>query len=150
MTDESNRNDSAPKTSRIYKAPKRFDVATILVVTSAYASFIAVFRALEVGIHNAVVWLVFLTSVGIVQMLTPERDVRVAAAMTGVAFCLAFRVYADVIVGPYSSWLDIAAPSLTVGPIIGYLGGVLVAGVFLISDKLRNFLFGRSSDRTAE
>ena len=137
----------------VYSAPRRFDLATIFVVTSAYAILFGGFSALGAWPIVSVVIGGYITVVGIGQaVLFGSEKPRSASILVGVV------LHAIIWIG---TW--VAAPRLLPaafvifmagyivigGVILGYCAGTLVGGVFLLADVLRG-RFGRKSPPTTQ
>ena len=141
------------KTSDIYSAPRRFDLATIFVVTAAYSILLGGMTLLDSGPATKVVIGLFVTSVGVFQALYQQkanpRGVSIVAGSISLSVILIVtgilmpRVFAE-------SWFAIVVfGGIIGGAIAGYLAGTLVGGVFLIADVLRKRFTpaaGQSSD----
>jgi putative addiction module component (TIGR02574 family) len=135
------RPDPAVVLPKIYSAPRRFDLATIFVVMSAYSILFAAMSGLQFPPQASLMVGGFITIVGIGQaILFGGRKPRLASIVIGVAaFVVAIlvssiyepRMYArPLILIVMSAWLIVGAAA-------GYVAGVLVGGVFLVADLLR-------------
>ena len=125
----------------IYKVPRRFDLATMFVVTFAFAALLSVLGRFDAPVAFQV-WLVsLLTLVGFVQMFVPVRYVRWASVACGwIMFAIALTtiqmqnrdsmIFGEIITG-------LCCGVLLSGSLFGYLAGVVVAGVFLVADYVR-------------
>ncbi len=128
-----------------FGVPSRFGIGTLLVVTAAYSALLALLRI--VGSNKAVtVWLVvFISIVGLAQMLLfGSRRPREASLLAGAIGlpCLALLVRlihrgqgfgGDDFACMFVSGVLFGAPA-------GYLAGGVVAGVFLIMDAVQRQL----------
>jgi hypothetical protein len=142
---------------KVYSAPRRFDLTTILVVTAGYAVLFGALKMIfsSLGETSGVAITIggFVTAVGIGQaMLFGGRRPRTASIMVGAALC-------SIIMVGFSLWSTprgMSGPMLPfivvygaiAGIIYGYLAGVLVGGVFLVADLFRR-RFKRFSVDTA-
>jgi putative addiction module component (TIGR02574 family) len=134
------RPDPAIVLPKIYSAPRRFDLATIFVVMSAYSILFAAMSGLQFPPQASLMVGGFITIVGIGQaVLFGGRKPRLASVVTGLAAFLVGllvslfepRMYArPLILIVMSAWLIVGAAA-------GYVAGVLVGGVFLVADLLR-------------
>lgn len=131
---------------KVYSAPRRFDLTTILVVTAGYAvlfgSLKMLFNALGETAGVAIVVGGFVTAVGIGQaMLFRGRKPRTASIMVGAVLCSIIMVGMMLWSNPRrlpGSMLPFILVYGAIGGIIyGYLAGVLVGGVFLVADLFR-------------
>jgi hypothetical protein len=131
---------------KVYSAPRRFDLSTIMVVTAAYALMFSVINALFSSIGGAagisIMVGLFVTLVGVGQaFMYGGRKPRTASILVGVTLtCLI--MFGSMLffdsgrgVGFMLPWMLIYG--VLTGAIYGYLAGVMVGGVFLASDLLR-------------
>lgn len=129
--------------SRVYSVPRRFDVATMLVVTLAYALLFGVLRSVRIQSLDVVKVAGFFTCVAIGQaMLFRGKRPRISSVMVGVVYIVAmYGVRAitrdasllEVHYFVLMIWLVIAMA----GAISGYFAGVAIGAVFLLSDVMR-------------
>jgi hypothetical protein len=129
----------APK---IYAAPRRFDLATIFVVTVAYSFLLAGMSLLQFPPVASLIVAGFVTLIGISQaVLFGGHQPRIASLIVGtVVFSCAILAYwlsGGPRLIPTSAFLAIGAFVLIGGAILGYLSGTLIGGVFLLADYLR-------------
>ena len=122
-----------------YKVPQRFDLATVFVVTLAYALLLGLLRALGAPTFVQATIVAVLTIVGAVQMFAPPRHVRIAAIATGV---VAYAVTAIAIFSQQGNGMiypaELLCGAFTIGSSFGYICGTVVAGVFLVSEYARS------------
>lgn len=145
-----NRSRQRPASAaKLYSAPRRFDLFTIMLVTAAYAVLLSGMSALGFLPVFSCYVAIFITAVAVAQALfaglSMPRGVSVYTGM--VAYCLCTISYAFV--EPRFE-LSAAIPigilcGLLFGGILGYLAGVMVGGVFLVADVLRQ-RYGRQDD----
>jgi hypothetical protein len=144
-------------TSGLYAAPRRFDLATIFVVTAAYSLLFGALTALDAVFHFGPLPLVILglvlAVVGITQAfchgMANPRGASVVAG--GGAFVLFYLLAVVFLPELFSSWFTSEIViGLFFAPVCGYIAGVLVGGVFLIADKLRDRLQGTSATTDAD
>ncbi|MGD9633382.1 MAG: hypothetical protein AB7G28_23655 [Pirellulales bacterium] len=137
---------------KVYSAPRRFDLSTIMVVTAGYAMLFgginAIFNESDQAAGAALMIGVFVTLVGIGQaLLFGGRRPRTASIVVGMILTTLFMISTTMF---FSRGRSVAfLPFMLVygvisGAIYGYLSGVLVGGVFLVADHLRR-LFKRNS-----
>ena len=124
----------------LYSVPRRFDLATVLVVTAAYSLLFGGFAALKAHPLLTTAVATFVTFVGIGQaLLFGGLKPRLASIAVGFSlFELAFAVtYAltSPSLGSYV-WILIAIYAFY-GSIFGYVVGTIVGGVFLVADVFR-------------
>lgn len=136
--------DTAERTP-VTGVPRRFGVGTLLVITAMYAVLFAVLRAISLPPIFFVFYALFFTAVGLGQMLLFQgKQARRASAYVGAGFSLvaSFLCYGAARVWELSSSLSHLFfpidPLVAVlgGMLSGYLVGVLIAGVFLVMDRL--------------
>lgn len=120
--------------------PRRFDLASVMVVTAAYAVLFAGMRLLMFPVEAFLTVAGFLTAVGIAQaMLFGGAKPREASSLAGVAFWVAWLPIAFFWEG-VRGWFCFGMTMVVFGTMVGHFGGVLVAGVFLVAHYLRRLL----------
>lgn len=131
---------------KVYSAPRRFDLSTIMVVTAAYALMFSVINALFSSFGGAagisIMVGVFVTLVGVGQaFMFGGRRPRTASILVGtILTCLImFGSMALFARGGGASFMLpwVLVYGVMTGAIYGYLAGVMVGGVFLVSDWIR-------------
>jgi hypothetical protein len=132
----------AAPTSKIYSAPRRFDLATILIVTFAYSLLFAALSLLQLPPEASLIVGGFITLVGVGQaVFFGGRRPRLASIVIGLGICLTYwfvgwrflwRAYSFDVIG-----LLLIAWTIT-GLLGGYIAGTMVGGVFLIVDLVRS------------
>lgn len=146
----------AAKMGRIYSAPRRFDLATILIVTAAFAIVLGGLGSFNVSPIVSGYVAAFIACVGTGQaLLFGGRRPRLASVLTGmVAYCLcmlslplASRQFERIGFGEVIMLVLMA--SVVYGGVLGYLAGVLVGGVFLVADVIRRRLLKLPGGETA-
>lgn len=128
-------------TSGLYSAPRRFDLATIFVVTGAYSVLLGVMSILNFVPAAKIIIGLLLAFVAVVQSVYHERanprGVSVVAGSIGYAL-ISFVLW---LIGPRwfpdSFLFVVVINGLIGGAILGYIAGVLVGGMFLAADMLR-------------
>jgi hypothetical protein len=127
----------------VYSVPRRFGIGTIMGVATAYAMLLWGMQQLDwppvVIIFNGV----FLTIIGVMQVVMTKTP-RWASMLTGAVSVLGM----SLATGYVQRWIFFDPCNVVWvipgGLIYGYLGGVLVAGVFLVIDKVTMLIAGRS------
>ncbi len=130
-----------PQEAKLYSVPRRFDLATIIVVTIAYALLFATLRLMRCQPIAFVVVAGFITCVGIGQALFfGGKRPRISSVLVGVV-CL---VGTCMVFALFRGWprFDVRTAALALrsaiaGAFSGYTAGVIVGSVFLISDVMR-------------
>lgn len=143
--------------NKLYSAPRRFDLATIFVVTAAFSLLLGGLTALDALPIVKIGISAFVTVIAVAQALfqkyvNPRGTSIVAGAIacTLAAWCL-WAFFPRMFPGAFPVFTVII---VIVGGAFGYLTGTLVGGVFLIADVLRGKFEGRakvdSSDSSIE
>jgi hypothetical protein len=136
-----------PAGAEPFGVPRRFGIGTILVVTTAFGLLLSLLQVL--GAPPGVVWfvIVFISLVGLGQMLLfGAKQPRMASIVVG-AICLPLMTFATLVfVSPRGVDGEEAACTTMAAAIFGggfgYLAGGVVAGVFLIMDGVEQALAG--------
>jgi pantoate--beta-alanine ligase len=131
---------------RIARAERRFSLGTLLVGTVFFALLFAVLKRLQVPWPIVIAIIVFLVGVAAAQMLVrDERKARVASMWAGaVLYILAvvaigvFSKRAGAHLEPWGAQSPVGL--VLIGAIAGYIGGVFVAGIFLVSQLVDDAL----------
>ena len=150
--------DEQPKDTarqeRVYGAPRRFGIGTLLIVTTAFAVAMAILTALGVPSVAVVVILTFVALVGVSQaVLFGGTKPRLASAIAGfgalelfVLTAISLELLRDgrasAIGQEFCSGTCVCA---IYGPILGYATGGMVAGLFLVTDKIEQSMRPRKS-----
>jgi hypothetical protein len=143
---------------KVYSAPRRFDISTLMVVTAGYAILFAVLNLLSSASNQAagisVLVGVFVTLVGVGQAtLFGGHRPRTASILVGAILTALITVGSMKFISPRGT-LGMMLPFVLAygaisGIIYGYLAGVLVGGVFLVADVIRR-LFKRAHADVAD
>jgi hypothetical protein len=141
-------------TSDLYSAPRRFDLATIFVVTAAFSLLLGGLSALDAPPIVMVVIASLLAIVAATQALFREvANPRGVSIVTGaVAYTLMSWIIWLTIrrVFPNSFFFVTVVNGILGGALFGYLAGTLVGGVFLVADILRGKFEGRGNTDATE
>jgi hypothetical protein len=132
--------------SKVYSAPRRFDLSTIFVVTAAYAVLLGTLRA--IGASPVIMCCVaaFFTAVAFGQaLLFNGQYPRLASVLSGMATL--FVIFNSLLLVSGRSAREGLLPlmiasvfsSVPMGIILGYVAGAFVGGVFLVADIVRNW-----------
>lgn len=133
------------KHQRLYSAPKRFDLSTMLVVTTAYALLFATMKALDFREISFFYFSGLITFIGAAQsLLCSWQKPRTVSILAGLVFHMAMYVWAFRRAGYSLYMIADLFQMLFFGTILSYFCGVLVGGVFLVSEFLRTILLGRA------
>jgi len=125
----------------LFSAPRKFDLSTMLVVTTAYAAVFALLRAINFPATATLIVAAFFTSVALGQaILFGAKHPRWASALVGSAFFVIVLI-AYSLADPYGPTPD-ELPSMIVlnsvfGAFWGYVGGVIVGFVFMVAHGVR-------------
>jgi hypothetical protein len=131
-----------------YSVPRRYDLATLFFVTTAYALLFAALRLIRLPPRAVGTIALLLALVGIAQaVLFKGKAPRAASITVGTIFV--GIVYVMAIPGPMSieDLTPLLLSSALLGPVVGYLCGVLVGGVFLVADVARKLVARLSARR---
>jgi putative addiction module component (TIGR02574 family) len=135
--------ESRTTPAKIYSVPRRFDLATIFVVTLAYSLLLGTMKAIGFPPIASAIIAGFISIVGAAQaFLFGGKQPRTASIVAGaLTYALAIAA-AWIASGPriYGTSELLVSASFTIagGGFLGYLAGVFIGGVFLVADKLRN------------
>jgi hypothetical protein len=157
--------DNYPKS--IYSAPRMFDLASLLVITLTYGMLFAVMTWMMLGINVFLFISGLVTVVAIAQALLFNASApRLASLLVGIVFGVTACFQIDPVslrkfdLGYVVLYLVpevirdsiplLALFGIAFGASIGYLAGTCVGGVFLISDKVREFLRRHKLDNVLE
>ena len=140
--------------SGLYSAPRRFDLATIFVVTAAYSLMLGGLTGMGMPPLVKVVITAMVTIVAATQALFRKvanpRGVSIvtgAIAYTVISWCIWMSVR---YVFPNSFFFVTFINGILGGAILGYLLGTLVGGVILVADKVRQKFDRRAQSPAAE
>ncbi|MCA9169326.1 MAG: hypothetical protein KDB23_16745 [Planctomycetales bacterium] len=129
---------SSPDQVRVYSTPRRFDLSTVLVITTAYALGFAGLRGLRVPLQLVALVGGFVTVVGLSQaVLFGGKYPRAASILTGVVL----QHLVILLFGGRLNLIEDIVGCVIGGSICGYFAGTLVGGVFLIIDRVRSQFF---------
>jgi hypothetical protein len=131
-------------TSELYSAPRRFDLATIFVVTAAYSLLLGGLSALDFGPEVKFVAVGLLTVVAAGQALFHDQaNPRGVSVLIGAAAYTLFTLVMWALhprLFPNSFFFVVVINGLLFGGLLGYIAGVLVGGMFLVAERLRERL----------
>ena len=141
--DKENFTPSEPvRGSKIYSAPRRFDLATLFVVMIVYACLLGLF--VGIGMPDAITFaiLIFISAVAISQpVLFGGKMPRLASLLVGGVSLPIIIVLLTLIYAPDFNIRAMIGGAICCSPLglsFGYLAGALVGGVFLVADLVRN------------
>ena len=140
--------------SGLYSAPRRFDLATIFVVTAAYSLLLGGLTAIGMPPLVKVVVAALVTIIAATQALflkvANPRGISIitgAIAYTVMSWCIWLSVR---YVFPNSFFFVTFINGIIGGAILGYLLGTLVGGIFLVADMLRGKFERRTQSRNTD
>jgi hypothetical protein len=136
--------------SGLYSAPRRFDLATIFVVTAAYSILFGAMSALNYYFSPTIqvavgvlVTVVAVTQAFYKDIANPRGVSIITGSVTQAVIVAIVRIFVPhSFPGPLL--LVIVFYGLIFGAISGYAAGVLVGGVFLVADALRKWYARKS------
>jgi hypothetical protein len=137
----------------IYSVPRRFDLATIFVVTLAFSLLFGAMKAISFPPIASAMVAGFISLVGAAQaLLYGGIQPRKASIIAGAGIYSLAIAAAWIVSGPrmYATTGLLISASFTIagGAMLGYLAGVIIGGVFLVADKLRTLLSRRQAGST--
>jgi hypothetical protein len=139
-----------PHADEPFGVPRRFGIGTIMIITAAFGVLLSSLQAL--GAPPGVVWFVviFVSLIGVGQMLLfGARQPRRASIIRG-AVCLPLMTLTTLSLngprGPNREAPCAFCAAVIFGGGFGYLAGGVVAGVFLVMDAIEHAL-GRARPR---
>ncbi len=128
----------------LYSAPRRFDVATIMVVTLAYAVLFGLLRLLRMSLGAVAVIAGFVTCVGLAQaLLFGGKRPRLASIVISQVYIIGVYCYAAVLWDASPLWLMdpmvwlVWTVIAVTAAVVGYLTGAVIGSVFLLCDVWR-------------
>jgi hypothetical protein len=123
--------------------PRRFGIGSLLAVTAACAVFFSILRCRGCPPLAFAILGSFFALVGIGQaVLFGGKEPRKASMLVGAAvFCLGVFVteiffHTPVPISDLLAWICLLMAAGSVGSIFGYLAGSLIAGIFLVLDRI--------------
>ncbi|MGA2035848.1 MAG: hypothetical protein ABSG68_26675 [Thermoguttaceae bacterium] len=138
-----------PADAREARAPFRFGVGTLLLITTMYAVLFAMLRAADAPPAVFVAVALLFTAVGLGQKFLFKGQRRgnasiIAGAGFFVGLYVTYRVvfwqqYLNRPLAPFDAFEAAFA-----GAIYGYLAGLLISGAFLLVGKMKSFLGRRA------
>ena len=138
------RNDPA---KLVYSVPRKLDLASLFVFTMCYGILFAIMSAFQFQALSFALVAGFLTCVGFSQaVLFGGKAPRFASSITGTLYYGALFVFSPFLFGTSRNQVvqvvdvSVIIPFLVFGLAFGYLSGTCIAGIFLISDRLRMWL----------
>lgn len=136
---------SATGRTEAYGAPRVFDLFTLLAITLAFALLFALLGLLAPAMDASASDLTlvissFVTLIGVSQMwMFGSKNPRMASLVAGP---FALMIVMGIPMFRYNNWelafFSALCFSIFFGSFAGYLGGAVVAGVFLLADKFRS------------
>jgi hypothetical protein len=139
--------------AKVYSAPRRFDLATIFAVTTAYSLLFAAMKGLSFPPIVSSMVAGFITLIGCAQALlfrgSRPRMASVFAGSTIYTAGIICECFLDPGFRPGDWLIGMLIYGVVFGGVLGYVGGVVVGGVFLIADVLRK-RYSRNDRETEE
>jgi hypothetical protein len=138
----------------LYSVPRRFDLASLLVVTTAYAILFTGMTVLAFPLKTFLYFAFLIAVVAVAQSLfTGRTSPRSISLIAGTAYHITVTIGLGLLAAYFPTVLTDSGRSADArfsislmlfttlfSPASGYLSGVLVAGAFLVADYLRKFL----------
>ena len=131
-----------------YAVPRRYDLATLLTVTVSFALLFSLLRMIGAPPTLMAAAATFIALVGLAQAaLFGGRSPRRASIVVGTLFG-PIVVGCQAYFGAFAvSFDDLLLATIWFAP-LGYFLGVLIGGVFLVSDYVRRFMKWSRRDPT--
>jgi hypothetical protein len=134
--------------SKLYAVPRRFDLATIFIVTLAYSLMFGVMSLLSFPPIASLLISGFITLVGAGQaLLFRGNRPRAASLIIGATLyslgTIAVWLYFGQRAYPPETLVGFIVFGVIFGAMLGYISGVIVGGVFLLADSMRRFVRSR-------
>jgi MFS family permease len=130
------------KKDRVYSVPQKFGTGTMLLATTMFAILFAILTYAEVRLWQLVFFTSYVVTVSVAQMFVAGSP-RWASIFAGGIF-LPMSILSYGRVGRYWRLSIDSGVSLLgivlIGVVVGYLGGALIAGIFLVSDYMVKLL----------
>jgi hypothetical protein len=129
----------------VFSVPRRFDLATVLVAMAAFSLLFAGLLLLDAPPSVLAYLGGFLALVAAAQWIASNWNrPRTASVVAGILIYWVAGVAETLLMSPRMGLPQLIAIQLVsatlAGSIAGYLGGVLVGGIFLVSHYLREWL----------
>jgi hypothetical protein len=126
--------------SGIYSVPRRFDLATIFVVTAAYSLLLGGLSALDATpivktVVAGFVTMIAVAQAALVKLVHPRGTSIVVGAVINLIFT--WLIWLEIGRRIPIPFVVVALTGVLIGGFLGYLTGTVVGGVFLIADLLR-------------
>jgi uncharacterized protein YhhL (DUF1145 family) len=130
----------------VYGVPRRYDLATLLAVSVSFALLFSVLRPLGASPFFIAVVVTFIALVGLAQaIMLGGRAPRRASIAVGMLYGPTLVGIEAYLFGYRVNFSGLFLATLFYAP-VGYLLGVVIGGVFLVSDYLRRFIrLGRNN-----
>src|SRR5687768_6839909 len=124
---------------RTHSIPSRFGLRTILLSVSLFAVLFALTKALDASLRIAAPTMSFVLLVGLGQLLFDKIPRRACASLGALLFPIC--AWIDPLFDGLKRLQSISAIDLlwlvVCGGIVGYLGGILLAAMFMIAERVR-------------
>ena len=141
-------------TSELYSAPRRFDLASIFVVTAAYSLLLGALSLLGsppvVMIVVAGMIAIIATTQAMFQHVANPRGVSIITGAVTFAIICAILHFTTRGILTRSLFVNFFIIGIPCGAFLGYLMGTVVGGVFLVADMVRKRMEGPVEPPTAE
>ena len=136
-------------TSNLYSAPRRFDLATIFVVTAAFSLLLGGLSALGsppliMVLIGGMVATIAATQALFLKVANP-RGVSILTGAIELPLFLIVAAVSDPRSFSHAPYFVLFLAGVIFGGIIGYLFGTVVGGVFLVADAVRGKFEGHSA-----
>jgi len=132
-----------------YQVPRRFGLRTILVVIAVFALMLSILKWTDASPVILIFYSSFVVVVGAAQVIF-ERSPRTGSILAGALFVPLLKFGAFMFdyglkpfdYGPFTELLSEGQllNSFLFGALCGYLSGTVLAGLYLVADKMQDVL----------
>lgn len=138
MSDEIQPADApAPLRSKVYTATRRFDLLTVFMLFGLVSILLGILSLFGTPPTISVYLVGLILCMAIIQAALEDGLPRGVSCMAGLLYCGWIFPFGMVLYTRSSDPLSMIPLGIILGPFLGYVIGILVAGVFLVMDRLR-------------
>ena len=125
----------------IYSVPRRYDLATLFVMSLAFALLFGGMRLLNWPPQAALLTGLYISLVGLGQAILFKGSApRLASVIVSTVYWPILVVFFMVRYGRIAYVLNGAVIAAIWGAVVGYFAGTLIGGVFLVAEAVRSRL----------
>ncbi len=135
----------------LFSFPRRFDLASMLAISSGYAFLFAAMRLFDASPYLMFSTGGLLATVGVSQaILFSGKEPRKASLIVGGVYCAIAAGIATATAGRPNEVAAACTFAFFWGPLAGYITGAIVGGVFLIAEYVRRAITKFKAQRTQQ